>query len=117
VIQDDVCFFCQREPESAGHALWECPSSRDVWAVCGRRIQKSAVTGMTFKEIMEWLMRRCNRQELELRVVIAKRIWARRNQVLHGGEFISSIQTGSLKKQRQPCSNSSNVKKLIGNSR
>jgi ribonuclease HI/exonuclease III len=89
VLKDDVCLFCQREPESAGHVLWECPSSRDVWAVCGRRIQKSTITGMPFKEIMEWMMGRCNKQELELFAVIAKRIWARRNQVLHGGEFIN----------------------------
>jgi hypothetical protein len=36
---------------------------------------------------MENLMGRCNRQEIESVATIAKRIWARRNQVLHGNEF------------------------------
>ena len=87
VVKEDVCFVCQRETETAGHVLWDCPSSKDVWSVCKRRIQNSSSAGVSFRCVMEDLMGRCNRQEIESVVTIAKCIWAWRNQVLHGNEF------------------------------
>jgi len=37
--------------------------------------------------ILEYILDRCTREELELYAEIIKRIWLRRNVVVHGGEF------------------------------
>jgi hypothetical protein len=41
----------------------------------------------SFREVVETLMARCSREELEKVLILAKKIWARRNEVVHGGEF------------------------------
>jgi hypothetical protein len=40
ITTDDLCPLCEREKETTGHILWSCPSARDVWMECGRKIQK-----------------------------------------------------------------------------
>jgi ribonuclease HI len=70
------------------HILWECPSTRDVWSACDRRIQKSQGCYGSFMEVFETISGWCTRDETNLFAVIAKKIWARRNSVLHGGLFL-----------------------------
>ena len=48
VVQDDLCLICHREEETVAHILWECPSSKDVWGVCRRSLQKCSVLGVDF---------------------------------------------------------------------
>lgn len=47
--------------------------------------------GGDFLAVMEYLMERCNIEELELAGVIASDIWKRRNSVLHGGTLYIRI--------------------------
>jgi hypothetical protein len=70
------------------YILWDCPSTRDVWSACDRRIQKSQGCYGFFMEVLETVSGRCTRDEINLFVVIAKKIWARRNSMLHGGLFL-----------------------------
>jgi hypothetical protein len=73
--------------EAAKHILWDCPSAANVWGADGRLIQKSYVTGYSFAEVMEYLFDRCSGEEVEVHAEIARRIWFRRNLVVHDGEF------------------------------
>lgn len=31
VVQEDICFICNRFVETAKHSLWDCPAAQDVW--------------------------------------------------------------------------------------
>jgi hypothetical protein len=88
VLSEENCIFCHMEPETVCHILWDCPSTRDVWSACERRLQKSKGSYGSFLEVMEAITGWCTRDELNIFAVIAKRVWARRNSVLHGGVFI-----------------------------
>lgn len=83
VVSDSLCSICLREDEMVKHILWSCPSAQDV----PRNIQKGIAGGPTFFAIFEELMGRCDLQDLELVLVMARIIWFRRNGVVHGGEF------------------------------
>jgi hypothetical protein len=85
---DPLCLFCKTEVETTKHILWDCPLAADVWGACGRIIQKSYVAGYSFAEVMEVLFDRCNGEDDEVYAETAKRIWFRRNSVVHEGEFI-----------------------------
>jgi hypothetical protein len=85
VVQDDLCLICHTEEETVAHILWECPSSKDVWGVCRRSLQKCGVMGVDFFDVFETITLRCKREDALLFGVVAKQIWARRNEVLHGG--------------------------------
>jgi hypothetical protein len=80
---DPLCLFCKKELETAKHILWDCPSAVDVWGAGGRLIQKSYVAGFSFAEVMEYLFDRCSGDEVEVHAEIARRIWFRRNSVVH----------------------------------
>jgi len=88
---DPLCIFCKMERETIYHILWECSSSTDVWGACGTTIQKSVVNGNTFEKVFVYMMSRCTKVELDIFAVIARKIWFRRNTVVHGGS--SFIQT------------------------
>jgi ribonuclease HI len=92
VVKDSYCPICLREPETVEHALWECLAAADVWSCGPVRLQKSKVHGGSFIHLFEDIWRRCNKYELELFVITARRIWLRRNTIVHGGEMTHPLQ-------------------------
>jgi hypothetical protein len=58
----------------------------DVWGFCGREVQKWSNSGNSV-EILEFLFARFDPEEVELFAEIARRLWFRRNDVVHGGNF------------------------------
>jgi ribonuclease HI len=88
IVQDSSCPLCYQATETVGHILWECPSSRDVWGSSSRRpIQKAQVDGVCFREIFEGILSRFCLADVCLVAVLSKKIWMRRNSVVHGGIF------------------------------
>jgi hypothetical protein len=85
---DPACVFCKTVPKMVLHVLWECPSAVDVWGVCGRKIQKCSNVGNFFKEVVEMFFVLCSPEEVDFNVEMARRIWFRRNSVVHGGDFL-----------------------------
>jgi ribonuclease HI len=73
------------------HILWQCQSSRDVWSLGNRAVQKSAICGGSFKEVLENLFQKCSQDDMEQVAGLARRIWLRRNEVVFGG-LLSSPQ-------------------------
>jgi ribonuclease HI len=87
IITDPLCLLCEREPETAFHILWQCPSAGDVWGAGGKVFQKSSFKGPDFIQVVEEMLRKCDPEEFSQFVGIARRIWLRRNEVMHGGSF------------------------------
>jgi hypothetical protein len=88
VLTDDCCIFCCRDSETTHHILWDCPSSLDVWSESGGKIQKRISEGGGLLELVENVMKSLQKEDMELFVMVAVRIWKRRNGVVHGEPFI-----------------------------
>jgi hypothetical protein len=87
VVKDSSCPICLREPETVEHALWECLAAADVWSCGPVRLQKSKVQRESFLNLFAYIRRRCNKYEVELFVITARRVWLRRNEIVHGGDM------------------------------
>jgi hypothetical protein len=84
VIKEGSCPICLREDETVEHALWECTSASDVWSNGPISLQKSRSNGGALLDLFGDIRKRCTRSEVELFVLTARRIWLRRNDVVHG---------------------------------
>lgn len=91
-VESDVpntqCSICTREDETVKHILWSCLFTPDVWGNGTKKFQKSFCERLTFYHVLEEMLRRCEEEDLELLAVAARKIWFRRNFVVHGGNFI-----------------------------
>jgi hypothetical protein len=74
IVLDSLCIFCKMESETNYHILWVCTSSQDVWGAYNTTTQKSIVNDNTFVEVMEYMMDRCTKEELDIFVVITRKI-------------------------------------------
>jgi chemotaxis methyl-accepting protein methylase len=52
------------------------------------KIQKCSNAGYSFKEVMEKFFDLCTPGEVDINVEIARRIWFRRNSVIHRRDFL-----------------------------
>jgi hypothetical protein len=51
------------------------------------------VAGSSFVEVIEFLMERwCTKEEFDLHAKAARRIWFRRNTVVHEGDFVHPMK-------------------------
>ena len=88
VVKSALCPICTLGEEYAEHIVWSCPSTSDVWSCGPLKIQKSACCRRNFAQLFEELIGRYDLQELEIFAVVARRIWMRRNELIHGGTFM-----------------------------
>jgi ribonuclease HI/ribosomal protein L37AE/L43A len=87
ITQDPSCPICGQEDETIAHTLWYCPSAQDVWGGACIIMQKSHFQELEFLRIAEGMERRCTVEEFQNFVVVARRIWLRRNKLIHEGTF------------------------------
>jgi ribonuclease HI len=85
IIRDPLCPLCGRDRESVFHILWQCPSAMDVWTMGCRKIHKSFFPGTDFLQVVEGVFTKCDMDEQIHFATLARRIWLRRNEVVHGG--------------------------------
>ncbi|XP_059429236.1 uncharacterized protein LOC132163053 [Corylus avellana] len=83
-----MCPICGIEPETTFHIMWNCPSARDVWSVGNAKFQKNVYAGPDFLQVVDGMLRKCSGVEFQQFVGVARRIWHRRNEFVHGGSFI-----------------------------
>jgi hypothetical protein len=85
---DPLCLFCNTTKETVRHVFWDYPLASDVWGPCSRKIKNSIVAGTIFAEVIEYMFEMCKIEEVEFHVEVARRIWFKRNEMVHGGDFI-----------------------------
>ncbi|XP_059429074.1 uncharacterized protein LOC132162872 [Corylus avellana] len=73
--------------ETCFHILWQCPSAKDVWSMGSIKIQKGSFSGPEFMQAVEGIFSACTKEDIVQFVGLVRRIWLRRNDVLHGGVF------------------------------
>ena len=90
VLTDDKCPICLRELENIIHVLWECAVVQDIWAGSCQKLQKKSSRVADVMQLIEDLIDRLTKKELELFWVQA---WLARNQrncVVFGGNLMDS---------------------------
>ncbi|XP_042942826.1 uncharacterized protein LOC122277009 [Carya illinoinensis] len=88
IVSSPLCPVCCSSDETAGHILWNCPSTMDVWSYGPKRIQKSSVRAESFFKIIEELRDLCDIQTLGAFAMTARDIWQRRNKLVFEGSFL-----------------------------
>ena len=81
-----TCPICLSEDETVNPIIWDCPAANDVWGGAPIKLQKSSFLGGDFSQTFSGVISRCDKEEIELFVIIAQCIWHRRNEVVHGGK-------------------------------
>lgn len=66
VVEDGTCVLCKRTSETELHVLWECGVAQDIWAGSMRKLQKGKGGQLDFLHLVEELMLKLSREELEL---------------------------------------------------
>jgi ribonuclease HI len=92
VCENSLCPICLAEDETVEHIIWECPAASDVWGGAPIKLQKSTSSGGNFIQILSGIKSRCAIEEVELFAIIARRIWHRINEFVHGGDFRHPMQ-------------------------
>ena len=88
VVQDQVCDECSRDIETTGHALWSCPSAREVWSCTKIVVPRRYERVQTFFDLLWGVMmeERANIDMVAKMVCTAWAIWHNRNVTRHGGK-------------------------------
>ncbi|XP_038695403.1 uncharacterized protein LOC119992679 [Tripterygium wilfordii] len=93
ILDNPVCPLCRQNNETTLHALWECPSARDVFCVSLRKLQKlNSYFNGSFGQF--WNDIRCvlSTQEVSTLAITMRMIWLRRNKFVHEGNFMHPTQ-------------------------
>lgn len=88
ILANLACLICGLDAETAIHILWHCSSAQDVWSEGRAKFQKRSFHGLDFLQVAEDMLSKCGIDEFQLFVGIARRIWLRRNVVIHEGTFL-----------------------------
>ena len=88
ILMDDLCPLSALFKESTIHALWECSAAQDVWHGNVRALQKCGIGLLDFVALLEYLLDRLNKTEVEMFLVQAWLIWNQRNRVVYGGKLL-----------------------------
>ena len=81
VAVDSRCEFCKQQPESVCHVLWECPFSRNTWAVVRGRLQKCPNEVFDFFVLLRMLQDRLDHSDMEVWAIMAWALWNARNKL------------------------------------
>jgi ribonuclease HI len=87
IIMEPECPICNLVPETPLHILWECPSAVDVWGASQMIFQKACSMETDFFNLAENLFLRCKKEEFRVFVAISRKLWFRRNSMIHEGKF------------------------------
>lgn len=87
VCEEKICPICLQEDETVLHVTWECPAATDVWGGSTIKLQKWRTGGENFLQLFSEMISRCDKEDVELFATTARKLWVRRNMVVHGGNF------------------------------
>jgi hypothetical protein len=86
-ISSPLCPICELETETTTHVLLECPAAKDVWVDSLKAIHKCSSLNGNFAAIVDMLLTRLEKDQLQLFAVTACLLWLRRNSWVFNGEF------------------------------
>lgn len=81
--ETNLCPVCGLEVETARHVLWQCPTVQDVYCKVLVKIQKISISNSPFADSWKQFTTKLNCRKLSDAAHIFKRIWFRRNNLIH----------------------------------
>ncbi|KAG6639514.1 hypothetical protein CIPAW_10G106100 [Carya illinoinensis] len=77
----------KREEETVVHAVWSCVSARGVWSLASKKLQKRGMSPALFVDLFESLLQVLDEVSIQEFVVVARRVWWRRNCFIFNNDF------------------------------
>ena len=78
---DPKCVVCGSSDKTVLHILWQCPLTRNVWALVKGKLQKCDSSARTFFSLAQNLKERLSYKEFKLWTMVAWSIWNARNRI------------------------------------
>uniref|UniRef100_A0A2N9G1Q3 RNase H type-1 domain-containing protein n=1 Tax=Fagus sylvatica TaxID=28930 RepID=A0A2N9G1Q3_FAGSY len=75
------CQWCEDEPETSDHILWQCEFAQRVWSASSVNIPSGVNVNMTFTDFLECCLRELGSPEVEITMTIAWMLWVARNEL------------------------------------
>lgn len=75
IVESSTCPICLSNIEIVNHALWDCPTSKDVWSNFLMKVQKSSFTASSFMQLLVYMSGLLEQELLEEVIMTAKKIW------------------------------------------
>jgi hypothetical protein len=82
-MPNTACLICERDEETI------CPRCLGVWT---GKAAKLSTDRLNFLNLIEVLLERYDREEIELGVMLTQKIWPRWNSIVYGGPFTHLAQ-------------------------
>uniref|UniRef100_A0A2N9I6M1 CCHC-type domain-containing protein n=1 Tax=Fagus sylvatica TaxID=28930 RepID=A0A2N9I6M1_FAGSY len=76
------CPWCEEEPETCDHVLWQCEFEQKVWSACPVSLPRGMDIRLSFLEIMECCLKGLKSPEVEIIFNTAWMLWRARNELL-----------------------------------
>lgn len=92
ITRNPLCPIYELEPETLGHILRRCGSTRDVWLEISKKLQKSSIEDEAFEGIFDKVYDTMDTEEVQLFATVARQLWLRRNAFVFGGPLIASAE-------------------------
>jgi hypothetical protein len=81
LIHSVSCLWCEEEPESSSHVLWQCDFAQRIWSACPVIIPSSCSVSMNFRDFVLCCIDNLSRVDTEILFTIAWEIWNARNRL------------------------------------
>ncbi|KAM5559577.1 hypothetical protein ABKV19_020977 [Rosa sericea] len=89
LLASSVCSRCQGEEETILHALWSCPKAKEVWKTTPFKSAVGSGHFGTFTDLFRYATSVLTLTELGLVVLICRRIWQARNDVIFNHKLVN----------------------------
>lgn len=86
-MESSLCLIYSNSEESTNHVFWDCPAAHDVKNQACTKLQKISIRITSFTDLWMYLYDKLDHMELSEDAIIMKKIWQRRNDVIHSKVF------------------------------
>uniref|UniRef100_A0A2N9G5C3 CCHC-type domain-containing protein n=1 Tax=Fagus sylvatica TaxID=28930 RepID=A0A2N9G5C3_FAGSY len=90
LIHSVSCLWCEGEPESSSHILWQCDFAQKIWMACPVIIPSSCSVSMNFRDFILSCIEFLSESDTEILFTTAWEIWNARNR-FHWENVLSTV--------------------------
>ena len=76
------CPWCEEEPETCDHILWQCEFAQKVWSACSVSLPRGVDIRLSFLEVMECCLKGLKSPDVEIIFNTAWMLWRARNELM-----------------------------------
>jgi hypothetical protein len=84
IMPNSLCRICGKVEETIEHVPLNCPTTRDAWSVCCRKLQKCGEMYDEFILFVDIMHKKLDKDESEAMVMIAQNLWLRKKGFARG---------------------------------